>query len=170
MLGFGAFLQKYCKRKIPEGFRKAFRKDFSLAWIRKIPEGLRKDSPEGFSSRSIFCLFFVVFLLLLFVFVVSCCCCCSCCSCCCCFFLFFSFLFFFRCLVFLLFLLFLFLVFVFIIIIAAVWGRAAGISEAGRCSYCRSISGRKGLRHSSCLKAFQEPSYSRVRNRSNPFP
>ena len=70
MAGFGAFLQKYCKRKIPEGFRKAFRKDFSLAWIRKIPEGLRKDSPEGFSSRSMFCLSFFVFLLLLLLLVL----------------------------------------------------------------------------------------------------
>ena len=66
MAAWGAFLQKYCKRKIPEEFRKAFRKDFSLAWIRKIPEGLRKDSPEGFSSRSMF-----LFVSLVFVVVSS---------------------------------------------------------------------------------------------------
>ena len=69
MAGWGAFLQKYCKRKIPEEFRKAFRKDFSLEWIRKIPEGLRKDSPEGFSSRSMFLFVFLVLVLVL-VFVV----------------------------------------------------------------------------------------------------
>ena len=58
--------QKYCKRKIPEEFRKAFRKDYSSPWNRKIPEGLRKDSPDGFSSRSTFLVFFCCFAVVVY--------------------------------------------------------------------------------------------------------
>ena len=61
MAGWVAFLQLYCKRKIPEEFRKAFRKDLSSLWSRKVMEGLRKDSPDGFSTRSMFFVFVLLF-------------------------------------------------------------------------------------------------------------
>ena len=50
MAAWGAFVQKYCKRKIPEEFRKVSRKDFFSLCSRKVTEGFGKDSPEGLSS------------------------------------------------------------------------------------------------------------------------
>ena len=61
MAAWGAFVQKYCKRKIPEEFRKVSRKDFFSLCSRKVTEGFGKDSPEGFSTRSMFFVFLLLF-------------------------------------------------------------------------------------------------------------